>query len=510
MTKTRDLADLGGGFIQAGTDAVQRTVESKLQDVISVKDFGAKGDNSTDDYAAFQACANAATLLSKQRNAVIGVFIPAGLYRISQQVVFDVKAANDTVNDPTYATLNSDLSRGITVFGESNHASTLIATPSNTTGLIKFTSTGNRELWTVRSISFLSDLPYTAATTNGTALYIESTVIEGSAGFGEQADKTVIIDDVFIGPYTTSYSDWAPTGSLRGNFNRGIDIRYKWYPEVRNTYILGSANQLSASATGRDAAIYFKGCYHPEVISTQIRHQWDYGIGLDQNTSEDFRLDDVYLVGQVNGFIIYHTGQAGNTLYEPGGIINGCHVDCEQYGIKIESHRQVIISNCLFYVPQGDGLNQGTTGTPSAIWLDGVGDITVNNCQFLEPGFYTNNTNSSVGVKCSNRCEGVVIANNYFNHGGIGLKTDTGATGTVMLTGSRIPGQKTGAWATFTMLVDDANIAYRLETTKPTSDTETVLELDYRISGNTVRNRVTLGAADSGGTGFRVLRVPNS
>jgi hypothetical protein len=31
MTKTRDLADLGGGFIQAGFGAVQRTVELKLQ-----------------------------------------------------------------------------------------------------------------------------------------------------------------------------------------------------------------------------------------------------------------------------------------------------------------------------------------------------------------------------------------------------------------------------------------------------------------------------------------------
>ena len=39
MTKTRDLADLGGGFIQAGTGAVQRTVESKLQDVVSPADF---------------------------------------------------------------------------------------------------------------------------------------------------------------------------------------------------------------------------------------------------------------------------------------------------------------------------------------------------------------------------------------------------------------------------------------------------------------------------------------
>ena len=55
MTKTRDLADLGGGFIQAGTGAVQRTVESKLQDVVSVKDFGAVGNGVADDTAAIQA-----------------------------------------------------------------------------------------------------------------------------------------------------------------------------------------------------------------------------------------------------------------------------------------------------------------------------------------------------------------------------------------------------------------------------------------------------------------------
>jgi len=60
MTKTRDLADLGGGFIQAGTGAVQRTVESKLQDVVSVKDFIPSGidTNSTDCASYFQAAIN--------------------------------------------------------------------------------------------------------------------------------------------------------------------------------------------------------------------------------------------------------------------------------------------------------------------------------------------------------------------------------------------------------------------------------------------------------------------
>jgi len=42
-------------FLQTGAGAVARTVTSKLQDAVHVKDFGAKGDGVTDDSAAFAA-----------------------------------------------------------------------------------------------------------------------------------------------------------------------------------------------------------------------------------------------------------------------------------------------------------------------------------------------------------------------------------------------------------------------------------------------------------------------
>ena len=64
-------------FTQAGASALARTVDSRLKDVISVKDFGAVGDGTTDDTTAVQAALNYALSVGKH------VFVPAGDYSVT-------------------------------------------------------------------------------------------------------------------------------------------------------------------------------------------------------------------------------------------------------------------------------------------------------------------------------------------------------------------------------------------------------------------------------------------
>jgi hypothetical protein len=65
------------GFIQAGTGAVATTAQAKMREQISVKDFGAVGNDSNDDTTSIQAAINYANTIGGD------VYFPAGTYRIT-------------------------------------------------------------------------------------------------------------------------------------------------------------------------------------------------------------------------------------------------------------------------------------------------------------------------------------------------------------------------------------------------------------------------------------------
>lgn len=70
------------GWIQSGTGAVLRTIQAKLRESVSVKDFGAVGDGVTDDSAAFQAAATASGVL----------YVPPGIYILNTGITFTSKS----------------------------------------------------------------------------------------------------------------------------------------------------------------------------------------------------------------------------------------------------------------------------------------------------------------------------------------------------------------------------------------------------------------------------------
>ena len=77
------------GFLQAGTGAVARTLQAKLRETVSVRDFGAVGDGVTDDTAAIQAAIDAA-IYNGTNSSANGlkaiVYIPPGVYRITDTI----------------------------------------------------------------------------------------------------------------------------------------------------------------------------------------------------------------------------------------------------------------------------------------------------------------------------------------------------------------------------------------------------------------------------------------
>lgn len=85
-------------YDQGGTGSVATTVEAKLKEVVSVKDFGAKGDGTTDDTAAITAAwAYVKSLAGSLENQYpdsdqVALYFPSGHYFSSAGLILDTES----------------------------------------------------------------------------------------------------------------------------------------------------------------------------------------------------------------------------------------------------------------------------------------------------------------------------------------------------------------------------------------------------------------------------------
>jgi hypothetical protein len=72
------------GYLAAPNNAVATTVQAKLRQTVSVKDFGAVGDGVTNDTAAFQAAFNYIASVGR-----VSLYLPSGDYRINGTITIN-------------------------------------------------------------------------------------------------------------------------------------------------------------------------------------------------------------------------------------------------------------------------------------------------------------------------------------------------------------------------------------------------------------------------------------
>jgi hypothetical protein len=171
-------------FTQNGTGAITQTVQDKLEEYISVKDYGAKGDGVTNDTAAIQAAFNYAS--GKQ----IGIYVPGGRYLVTSPLTLNV----------TGSTSNA-------IWGDGNGVSVIML---NTGGNgININYTGNWWLFDVppgSTACAFSNLTFT--TTNLFVAGSKCLAFEGVCVEGRPTRQTIIENIEFQG-FNAFQQGWA-------------------------------------------------------------------------------------------------------------------------------------------------------------------------------------------------------------------------------------------------------------------------------------------------------------
>lgn len=209
-------------FTQAGTGAVARTVDSRLKDVASVKDFGAVGDNTTNDTAAIQAAfnSNASEIVYPAGTYLQDtITVPATVKKISGSGLIKQRVGNTKFFVATNSTgLTID---GLKLLGAYNAGQT-VSTSDNTAILVQ-SSTGvnvlNCSINNIKGIAIhLQNTTSSTVQGNTISLCAQGIYLRGCSDVvinGNVIDTTILLDSVFTIGISLESTDGHAFGTCR-------------------------------------------------------------------------------------------------------------------------------------------------------------------------------------------------------------------------------------------------------------------------------------------------------
>ena len=361
-------------FTAAGS-SVSRTVDSKLGDVVSVKDFGATGNGSTDDAAAIQAA------IDSVLNGGI-IFFPKGTYIIGTQLT--IRSNNTLVGANRYdSVLQTKAGANITILNDADTGSNKICITDLGFNGNKANVSSGQIINLVKTEDFLVS-NCRIVDSKGDAMIIRQ------CSYGQIVNNNIVNPDNHGISLTKIDDENEPQGndiqiignSIKNPGGSGINIS-----EQNNVTVTGN----TVRQTGVPAA--------------------GYGGVRFSNDTERCVAGNNAIQGMPRGIFVVGTAGAYNTI--DGNVIN----DSREQGILIEKSNQLITNNTI--IDSG----RAETGNRAGIQLADYANYPEFQLTITE----ANITESNPGVFISN-AHG--LSNNdvvdYNSNGGTNLVTSAG------------------------------------------------------------------------------------
>ena len=402
-------------FIQTGTGATTRTVDAKLKDTVSVKDFGAVGDGVTNDTAAIAAalvyCASTGKALEFVRG---GTYLTTSSFSSPIQVGCNINGNNATINGVVKVQGNNLVIKDFHLISTSSY--------------FAFIVTG--------SVSI--PLYFTGVTVENVRVTFGGLAIPQSLGFSATniTDLRIINCNILYGISLIGCENYAVSGCILDgdNFSNEVELIHASYKSFGiisdNTFVNSLDNYIDLYSSGAKTVIVgnrFLGCKTRLGTAIEIKVALtDDPSNTSSNTtgwSEQILIDGNYFGNTIafaaqfttcmNIYYIDNRAAPSFTWAEtPRNIIISNNIfdgfDATLHGvsyftaIKLTKVTAVSIVGNIFR-----DMAFGATGNPasSCVWIEGCRGVSVSDNVM--------SMNGGTGISLHDTCYEISITNNH-------------------------------------------------------------------------------------------------
>jgi hypothetical protein len=369
------------GYNEGNTGAVNRTVQSRLQDFVSVKDFGAAGDGTTNDYTAITN----AFATGKSVYFPVGTYLTGSPLNLPQNVVIWGEGNLSVITGSG----NMSVIQSIGTSGSHTNGTIVKNLTISRTGGV----TGS-PLYQPVTLTFADNCKFQNVTFTSTGTYSGSFIAMGCSNLEVTDCYFNAVGCNITSSDGTSAGTWSSNTVLRNcrmaGAGQGFDIYY-----TTNTLVEGCIASGSTSTYGcgfiveyQNTGVTFTDCvayghvrsgfyYEPEITNGIKDVSFNNCIGYG-NGEAGLYLQNAGNVNITGGFYYSNTGTFGSgngmgMVIYTSGLINISNVNFNNNvgsGLVLYNGYISNISNCVFNSNGAYGINF-TNNPPSGVNLLG-------------------------------------------------------------------------------------------------------------------------------------------